>query len=162
MKHAKKSPNVHAHQLNIGLLVAFCILPLLFIAEQCNAQKTKTIPITKSGALIINCVVQFDESNLPTDTLYHMMGRDARYTAVVSYITLKGGTMDLVTELLNKCLEAFNEDDGTSFDFEGSTIRVTKMMGAKLIALYGDGSDRDGFTLLNKNQINKAIEALSK
>lgn len=161
MKHSKKS-NVYASQLKMGLLVAFCILPLLFIAEQCKAQKSKRIEVAKTAGIIVSCHVQFDENNQPIDTLYHMIGRDSRYTSIVEFITLYSGPSADLLQLLQKCTDAYNEDEGTSLQFGSSHIYVTKLMGSLIVYLYGQGADERGYTYIGRSQITKLVKGINE
>lgn len=135
------------------ILIILCVTSILSFGQT----KTKKIPVADNNSLIINGYVNFDETNTPQDTVYMFMGRDVRYKSIVELIILKEGGIEDIKELLNKCMEAFNEDDGTSLNYGESTIYVSKLMGVKNVSLYGVGKDSRGYCYLSKNWITKLL-----
>lgn len=157
-----RKESIYLSQIKFGLLVLVIITLIMIISGQVKAQKTKTSKVVSTQTITINQMIVYDESNIIIDTVYHMLGRDARYTALVEYITVKTGSKYDVISLLNKCLESFNEDPGTSFDFNGSSIHVEQMMGVNVLYVYGEGSDNRGFISLTKSLTKRLITKLSE
>jgi len=137
-------------------------LLLSLIACAAFGQKTKTIEIADVAKVSISCFVRYNESNVPTDTSYYMYGVNDKYKSIVDIVSLKKGDIYEIQRLVKKCLEASKEDDGTTFDFEGSFIGVFKTMGINAVVLYGQDDDSDGYVELSANQINKLLAKIEE
>lgn len=135
------------------------VVVLFFVALQANAQKSQSTTVTKTPTVTIDRIIKFDEENTPLDTVYLMMARDARYSSIVELIGIKHGSADEIVGLLNKCLRSIEEEpDGTTLQFEGNTLSITKAALGKVVMLHGIEDDRDGYVFLHKALISKITQ----
>lgn len=120
------------------------------------SQKTKRMDVTSNAMLSVSCKITYDEDNNPSDTVYFMIGRDSRYTAIYESIIIKHGSLKEIYDLMNYGIEFFkNEDDGTSMDFEGNHLSIMRYSGIKTILIYGMEDDSRGYSMCNRNQMEK-------
>ncbi|MEJ7645771.1 MAG: hypothetical protein WKF87_14345 [Chryseolinea sp.] len=124
---------------------------ILFLSITAYAQKTRTTELVAHKGITISQIVG-------EDTLFLMLGRNAKYNQLVDIISLKSGRkLGDISTLLEECLKMTAEPKGTSLEYEGNSI---SSFGGGQIALWGRGKDSSGYVYLNKQIIGKLTEGL--
>src|SRR5690606_13939871 len=102
----------------------------------------------------IDGLIRYDE-NIPLDTNYMLMGKDARYSATIAdYISVKYGSLEGIRAFLESCLEIVEKEDiGVSYQKAGVPIQITGTESYKRIALFGMLSDSNGYVIMTKSQL---------
>jgi hypothetical protein len=107
------------------------------------AQKTTRITVSKiKEATVIGSVSKYD-------TIFMLMGQNARYTHIIDIVSLKAGTLQDINDLLTECLKFIGEGDGNSLDYKGN--RIVSMGNRIMVSEDGE----DGYILLHKQAILK-------
>lgn len=133
-------------------VVVLCIISLSVFGQD---KKTKNFDIGEHAGVNLGGMITFID-NVPTDTLFYMFGRDARYNSLVEIFTIRSGTLEDIETLLKKLSESFTEDDGTSLKFGPNRVHVTSVTGTRALWVYSEDGDR-AYIRLTKNQLLKVI-----
>jgi hypothetical protein len=128
---------------------------LLFVSIFSYSQKTKRFSVVETIAATITGIISYNEEDVPMDTVFYLTGRDGRYERISSTILFQKGYPEDIIGLLNKCIEAFDEDAGTALTYGDSKIFIEKSAGVKYITLYGIGKDDNGYSKINRSQFVK-------
>lgn len=135
------------------------------IAINAVAQKTKRFDIFSNQTTRLYGRVSY-EGDVQKDTVYVILGRDARYQQIVEYIILREGSLKEIYDFFIYC-NAFvkKEDDGVSETYEGNNIGVHKVLGMKYLSMNGiEGDDRGwtSFAIPDLTRVVAGIEYFAK
>jgi hypothetical protein len=116
-----------------------------------HAQKTTRNTVSEFRGVTITQMIT-TQADGTADTLFLMMGRNAKYTQIIDIVTLKHGTARDISDLLTECMKFLPEKESTSLEYRGNTLMS---LGKNQIMLFGTGQDQRGYILLNKGVITK-------
>lgn len=131
------------------------IIILLLIGHYSYSQKTTRQTVADARGVTVSRNIT-ERSGVP-DTLFLMMGQNAKYTHITDIVMVKHGSANDINELLTECMKFLSEQDGSSLEYKGNTLMS---MGGKQIMLFGSGRDKLGYILLNARIITKLQEDL--
>jgi hypothetical protein len=122
-------------------------------------QKTKTVEIWKKPFTkeILNANYAYNENDELAEVTIHMLGQDARYQQLISYITLFYGSPIEFYDFWTELEKFYNENDaGTKTEIYGQTVSLIQVMGSTgLLIFEKDGS---GYRSINLKTIEKFKE----
>jgi len=122
----------------------FLLILFLAVSLSAVAQKTTRNTVSKTRECSINQVIS------GADTLYVMLGQNAQYKQVIDMVIVKSGSARDIYALLMECMKFLPEKDGSSLNYEGTTL----LMAGNRLAVYPTG-DQLGYVLLRKDVITK-------
>ncbi len=133
----------------------------LLLSVNCYSQISKTINIGRTYNSSISAHIKY-EGNIPVDSYYVFMAKDDRYKMLTDYIVIKDGSIKDIYKLLTAVKEfhSTQNDDGTSLKHDANLISIYKFMGGKWLNVYGIGTDSNGYSTFNIEQINKLIKII--
>lgn len=133
------------------------ILLILFSLTS-YTQTIKHHSIYSGQGIMLSRYISFDD-NKPIDTTFFLSCRDARYQTLVEYITIKkSSSLSEINAILLKSIELMNtEEIGTTVLFEGKSIYLSKLMGARFVSIEGETT---GYASLYESQIKKLLSKI--
>lgn len=126
----------------------------------CFGQKSKTIYIVNGKDNNLYARILFNDSDTPTDTIYILQGRDATYMRIINVITVKSGDYLEMRSLLDKAIDIWNDDVGTSYHLVDNTISLVSMMGIKVVYINSDNGN--GVMSFRHDQLERMRKRLDK
>jgi hypothetical protein len=121
------------------LIIVFLLSPMCALS-----QKTQRLTVSKiKEATVIGSVTKYD-------TIFMLMGQNARYTHIIDIVSLKAGTLQDINDLLTECLKFIGEANGNSLTYKGNRI---VSVGSNRLMVSEDGES--GYILLHKQAIIK-------
>lgn len=123
----------------------YVITFFLLVNVSAYAQKTTRTTISSMRGISIT------RSITDADTLFLLMGQNAKYTHITDIVMLKNGTAQDINELLTECMRFLPEKEGTSLEYKGNTMAIL----GKNVMLFGTGRDQLDYIILSKAVIVK-------
>ena len=131
---------------------------LIILHFESFSQKTFRKEIAHVQHATISRVINFNESNKPVDTVFYLIGRDVRYPHIFTYIGLRTGTYMELDQFLKGCKDFIETSEpGTGYDINSTHLSIEKIMGIKVLQIFGTELDSQGYTQFTKAQITKLL-----
>lgn len=138
--------------------ILYTLIILFTTITFCFSQKTKSNKICNLQNISIDRDIYFDKDNIPTDTIYYLIGKDDRYSELHEYIILtKGNVLDLYIFLKDVKIFLKSEDNGTSSEIEGIRVAVYSLIGMKTIYVYEYNKHKSGYHIFTSHKLNSLL-----